>query len=147
MRCSQCSVIATVQLVEFVCLLVRPPGAAYWSLALPLLLGSPPSPQDVLVQAVVSFALWEEKGHQEHLKATQRTIKYVACAIPILTAVTYCLYFMLYKHAFAVWWMIWSYWAALPCINSSTCSYYNIQPFTALSLCIHERILPALTIA
>ena len=47
MTCGRYSVIATVQLVEFVCLLVRPPRAAYQSFALPPLPGSPPSPQDV----------------------------------------------------------------------------------------------------
>lgn len=45
MKCSRYSMIATLPIVEFTCLLVRPPRAASQSFALPPLPGSPPSPQ------------------------------------------------------------------------------------------------------
>lgn len=45
MRCSCYSMIATVQIVEFTCLLVRFPRAASQCFALPPLPGSSPSPQ------------------------------------------------------------------------------------------------------
>lgn len=107
------------------------------------------------IRAVAGFALSGEAGHQEQLKATQWTISSctVSCAIPTLAADTYCLYFMLYMHVFAVWWPTWSCWPPVQLLkgassfHNSTCSCDNTQPSTALSLCTQEKILPALSIA
>lgn len=59
---------------------------------------------------------WEQ--HQEHLKVNQWTIKCVSCAISTLAAAVYCLYFMLYTHALAVWWTSWSCWPVLKAVFS-----------------------------
>lgn len=69
----------------------------------------------------------EEEGHQEHLKATQRTIRYMSCTIPTWSADTYCPYFMLYMHALAVWWTTWSCWAAVQLLKGASSFHWQLN--------------------
>lgn len=70
--------IATVQLVEFLCLLVRPPRAAYQSITLPPVPGSPPFPQH-MVQACGWF--WSVRARRIAGTPKSHPVNYQICVL------------------------------------------------------------------